>query len=173
MLDDSKAPFFKWFADGKINIAYNCLDRHMKTDVKNKVAIIYEPEPETEKVERWTYEQLYKETCRLANAMKKLGVKKGDRVTIYMPMIPQCAIAMLACARIGAIHSVVFSGFSTASLRDRINDAEAVVLITSDGGLSPGQAGHAEAERRPRRLSDCPTHQARHRVQARGQPGRR
>jgi acetyl-CoA synthetase len=139
VLDDSKAPFFKWYADGNINIAYNCLDRHMKTDVRNKVAIIYEPEPETEKVERWTYEMLYKETCRIANAMKKLGIKKGDRVTIWMPMVPQCVIAMLACARIGAIHSVVFSGFSTASLKDRINDAEAVALITSDGAYRRGK----------------------------------
>jgi acetyl-CoA synthetase len=139
VLDDSKAPFFKWYADGNINIAYNCLDRHMKTDARNKVAIIYEPEPETEKVERWTYEMLYKETCRIANAMKRLGVKKGDRVTIWMPMVPQCVIAMLACARIGAIHSVVFSGFSTTSLKDRINDAEAVALITSDGAFRRGK----------------------------------
>ena len=139
VLDDSKAPFFKWFADGNINITYNCLDRHMKTDARNKVAIIYEPEPENEKVERWTYAQLYKETCRISNAMRKLGVKKGDRVTIWMPMVPQCVIAMLACARIGAIHSVVFSGFSTASLRDRINDAEAVALITSDGAFRRGK----------------------------------
>jgi acetyl-CoA synthetase len=139
VLDDSKAPFFKWFADGKINITYNCLDRHMKTDVKNKVAVIFEPEPESEKVERWTYEQLYKETCRIASAMKRLGVVKGDRVTIWMPMVPQCLVAMLACARIGAIHSVVFSGFSTASLKDRINDAEATVLITADGGHRRGK----------------------------------
>ena len=139
VLDDSKAPFFKWFADGNINITYNCLDRHMKTDARNKVAIIYEPEPETEKVERWTYEMLYKETCRISNSMKRLGIKKGDRVTIWMPMVPQCVIAMLACARIGAIHSVVFSGFSTASLRDRINDAEAVALITSDGAFRRGK----------------------------------
>lgn len=139
VLDDSKAPFFTWFADGSINIAYNCLDRHMKTDVKNKVAIVYEPEPETEKVERWTYEQLYKETCRIANALKRLGVKKGDRVTIWMPMVPQCVIAMLACARIGAIHSVVFSGFSTTSLKDRITDAESVALITSDGAYRRGK----------------------------------
>jgi acetyl-CoA synthetase len=139
VLDDSKAPFFRWYADGNINITYNCLDRHMKTEARNKVAIIYEPEPETEKVERWTYEMLYKETCRIANALKKLGVKKGDRVTIWMPMVPQCVIAMLACARIGAIHSVVFSGFSTASLKDRINDCEAVALITSDGAYRRGK----------------------------------
>jgi acetyl-CoA synthetase len=139
VLDDSKAPFFKWFADGNINITHNCLDRHMKTDVKNKVALIYEPEPQNEKVERWTYEMLYKETCRIANAMRRLGIKKGDRVTIWMPMVPQCVVAMLACARIGAIHSVVFSGFSTASLRDRINDADAVALITADGGQRRGK----------------------------------
>jgi acetyl-CoA synthetase len=139
VLDDSKAPFFTWYADGDINIAYNCLDRHMKTSTRNKVAIIYEPEPETENTERWTYEMLYKETCRIANALKRLGIKKGDRVTIWMPMVPQCVIAMLACARIGAIHSVVFSGFSTASLKDRINDAEAVALITSDGAYRRGK----------------------------------
>jgi acetyl-CoA synthetase len=139
VLDDSRAPFFKWFDDGKINITYNCLDRHMKTGIRNKVAYIYEPEPETEKVERWTYEMLHRETSRLANAMKKLGIKKGDRVTIWMPMIPQLPIAMLACAKIGAIHSVVFSGFSTASLRDRIQDAGAVALITADGAYRRGK----------------------------------
>ena len=106
---------------------------------------------------------LYKETCRLANAMKKLGVKKGDRVTIWMPMVPQCAIAMLACARIGAIHSVVFSGFSTASLRDRIKDAEAKVLITSDGGYRRGKVVSLKPNG-DLAVKDCPTHQARHRA---------
>jgi acetyl-CoA synthetase len=139
VLDDSRAPFFKWFTGGKINITHNCLDRHMKSDVKNKVAFIYEPEPETEKVERWTYEMVHAETNRLANALKTLGIKKGDRVTIWMPMIPQLPIAMLACAKIGAIHSVVFSGFSTSSLRDRIQDAEAAALITADGAYRRGK----------------------------------
>lgn len=130
-------PFAKWFLGGKINIVHNCLDRYIKTGRKNKVAYIYESEPG--EIERWTYEDLYKEVNKLANALKKLGVKKGDRVMIFLPMIPQLPIAMLACAKIGAIHSVVFSGFSSASLRDRILDSEAKVLITSDGGYRRGK----------------------------------
>ena len=139
VLDDSNAPFFKWFTGGKFNITHNCLDRHMKTDVKDKVAFIYEPEPTDQKVERWTYTQLYKEVNKFANALKKLGVKKGDRVTLFMPMIPQNPVAMLACARIGAVHSVVFSGFSSGSLRDRIVDADSKVLITADGAYRRGK----------------------------------
>ena len=134
---DWKLPFAKWFLGGKINIAYNALDRHMKTPRKDKVAYIFEGEPG--EVERWTYAQLYAETNKLANALKKLGVQKGDRVTIYLPMIPQVAIAMLACAKLGVIHSVVFSGFSSGALKDRILDAEAKVLITADGGYRRGK----------------------------------
>jgi len=137
VLDDSNAPFFKWFTDAKFNIVHNCLDRHMKTPVKDKVAYIYESEPG--EVERWTYEQLHREVNKFANGLKKLGVKKGDRVTLFMPMIPQNPVAMLACAKIGAVHSVVFSGFSAGSLRDRILDADSKVLITADGAYRRGK----------------------------------
>ena len=137
VLDDSGAPFFKWFTGGKFNIVQNCLDRHMNTEVKDKVAFIYESEPG--EVERWTYEQLHKEVNKFANALKKMGVQKGDRVTLYMPMIPQNPIAMLACAKIGAVHSVVFSGFSAGSLRDRLLDADSKVLITADGAYRRGK----------------------------------
>jgi len=130
-------PFAKWFVGGEFNIVHNCLDRHMKTAVKNKVAYIFEGEPG--EVERWTYGDLYREVGRLANAMKKLGVKKGDRIMLFLPMIPQLPIAMLACAKIGAVHSVVFSGFSATSLRDRILDSEAKLIITSDGGYRRGK----------------------------------
>jgi acetyl-CoA synthetase len=130
-------PFAKWFTGGKFNIVHNCLDRHMKTDTKNKVAYIYESEPG--EVERWTYADLYKEVNKLANAMKKLGVKKGDRIMLFMPMIPQLPMAMLACAKIGAVHSVVFSGFSSTSLKDRIIDSEARLLITCDGSYRRGK----------------------------------
>jgi acetyl-CoA synthetase len=132
-----KEPFAKWFLGGKFNIVHNCLDRHMKTDRKNKVAYIYESEPG--EVERWTYADLYREVGKLANAMKKLGIKKGDRIMLFMPMIPQLPVAMLACAKIGAVHSVVFSGFSSTSLRDRILDSEAKLIITADGGYRRGK----------------------------------
>lgn len=130
-------PFAKWYLGGKFNIVHNCLDRYIKTGRKNKVAYIYESEPG--EVERWTYFDLYKEVNKLANAMKKMGIKKGDRVMIFLPMIPQLPVAMLACAKIGAIHSVVFSGFSATSLRDRIIDAEAKAIITCDGGYRRGK----------------------------------
>ena len=129
-------PFAKWFVGGKINVAYNCLDRHLKTARRNKAALVWEGEPGDWKV--YTYWDLHREVCRFANALKSLGVQKGDRVTIYLPMVPELPIAMLACARIGAPHSVVFGGFSPESLRDRINDSEAKVLITSDGGYRRG-----------------------------------
>ncbi|MFO7638401.1 MAG: acetate--CoA ligase [bacterium] len=154
VLDDSKAPFFKWFTGGKFNIVHNCLDRHMKTPVKDKVAYIYESEPG--EVERWTYAQLYREVNKFANALKKLGVQKGDRVTLYMPMIPQNPIAMLACAKIGAVHSVVFSGFSAGSLRDRIQDAEAKVLITCDGAYRRGKIVPLKANA-DGALAECPS----------------
>jgi acetyl-CoA synthetase len=132
-----KEPFAKWFLGGKFNIVHNCLDRHMKTAIKDKVAYIYESEPG--EVERWTYADLYREVNKLANAIKKLGVGKGDRVMLFLPMIPQLPVAMLACAKIGAIHSVVFSGFSATSLRDRILDSEAKLIITADGGYRRGK----------------------------------
>src|SRR5436190_20928352 len=133
---DWKPPHAKWFVGGTTNACYNCLDRHLNGPRKNKAAIIWEGEPGDTSV--LTFHQLHRETCKFANGLKKLGVKKGDRVTIYMPMVPEAAIAMLACARIGATHSVVFGGFSAEALRDRMNDAEASVLVTADGGYRRG-----------------------------------
>ena len=129
-------PFAKWFVGGKLNVSYNCIDRHLANGRRNKAAIIWEGEPGDWKV--YTYWDLYREVCRFANGLKSLGVTKGDRVTIYLPMTPELPIAMLACARIGAPHSVVFGGFSAESLRDRINDSESKVLITADGGYRRG-----------------------------------
>ena len=129
-------PWAKWFVNGKINVSYNCLDRHINTPKKTKAAIIWEGEPGDEKV--LTYWDLYREVNKFANVLKKLGVKKGDRITIYMPMIPELPIAMLACTRIGAPHSVVFGGFSAESLKDRINDSQSKLLITSDGSYRRG-----------------------------------
>ncbi len=131
-----KCPWAKWFIGGKINASYNCLDRHVKTSRKNKAAIIWEGEPGDERI--LTYRDVWREVNKFANVLKKLGVKKGDRVAIYMGMIPELIIAMHACNRIGAVHSVVFGGFSAESLRDRINDAEAKVMITADGGYRRG-----------------------------------
>ncbi len=131
------APHAKWFVGGKLNIAANCLDRHLRGPRRNQAALIWEGEPGDRRV--LTYWDLAREVGRTANALKSLGIKKGDRVAIYLPMIPEAAIAMLACARIGAIHSVVFGGFSAESLRDRINDAQAVAVITADGGYRRGQ----------------------------------
>ena len=131
------APRAKWFLGGKINVSYNCIDRHIDTPRRNKAAIVWEGEPGDRRT--LTYWDLYVEVQKFANVLKKLGVRRGDRVAIYMPLIPEAAIAMLACTRIGAIHSVVFGGFSPESLRDRINDAKAKVLITADGGYRRGQ----------------------------------
>jgi acetyl-CoA synthetase len=128
-------PYAKWFIGGKLNLSYNCLDRHLATR-GNKAAIIFEGEPGDSRI--FTYQQLHREVCKFANVLKRLGVKKGDRVTIYLPMIAEAAIAMLACVRIGAVHSVVFGGFSASALADRINDAQARVLITADGGWRRG-----------------------------------
>ena len=130
-------PFAKWFIGGTINAAYNCLDRHLDGPRRNKAALIWEGEPGDSRV--LTYQMLADEVGRCANGLKSLGVKDGDRVAIYMPLVPEAAIAMLACARIGAIHSVVFGGFSSEALADRINDAEAKVCITADGGWRRGQ----------------------------------
>ncbi|MDY6910454.1 MAG: acetate--CoA ligase, partial [Thermodesulfobacteriota bacterium] len=127
----------RWFEGGKLNACYNCLDRHLEKR-GDQVAIIWEgDDPSVDKT--FTYRQLYEEVCRFANVLKAQGVKKGDRVTIYLPMIPELAIAMLACARIGAIHSVVFGGFSPDSLADRIQDCDARIVITSDEGLRGGR----------------------------------
>ncbi len=130
-------PHAKWFVGGKLNVSANCLDRHLTGPRRNKAAIIWEGEPGDRQV--LTYWELAREVSRCANALRRLGIKRGDRVAIYLPMVPQAAIAMLACARIGAVHSVVFGGFSAESLRDRINDAQAVALITADGGYRRGQ----------------------------------
>jgi acetyl-CoA synthetase len=129
-------PFAKWFVGGKINASYNCLDRHLIDGRRNKVAFIWEGEPGDSRI--MTYQMLADEVGRAANAIKQLGLKAGDRVAIYMPLIPEAAIAMLACARIGAIHSVVFGGFSAEALADRINDAEAKLVITADAGWRRG-----------------------------------
>jgi acetyl-CoA synthetase len=132
-----KFPFAKWFLNGKLNASYNCLDRHLTTARRNKAALIWEGEPGDTRV--LTYQMLASEVARCANALKSLGVKEGDRVAIYMPLVPEAAIAMLACARIGAIHSVIFGGFSAEALVDRINDAGARVCITADAGWRRGQ----------------------------------
>ena len=159
-------PHARWFVGGKLNVAANCVDRHLTGPRRNKAAIIWEGEPGDRRT--LTYWELAREVGRAANALRTLGVKKGDRVAIYLPMIPEAAIAMLACARIGAVHSVVFGGFSAEALRDRINDAEAAVLITADGGYRRGQilplkrfADEAVAQ--------CPT--IRHVVVVRRRPG--
>src|SRR5579875_3692026 len=128
----------RWFVGGKINASYNCVDRHLQTWRKNKAAIIWEGEPVNES-RVLTYADLYREVNQTAAMLKSLGVQKGDRVAIYMPMVPELAIALLACARIGAPHSVVFGGFSAESLRDRINDCGAKVLLTADGGWRAGK----------------------------------
>ena len=135
-LDSSRAPHYEWFTDGELNVSYNCIDRHLATQA-NKTAIIFEGEQgDTRHI---SYQQLHDEVCQFANGLKARGIKNGDRVIIYMPMTPEAVIAMQACARIGAIHSVVFGGFSAESLRDRINDAGAVMLITADGGHRGGK----------------------------------
>ncbi len=130
-------PHAKWFTGGKLNVSVNCIDRHIRGPLRNKAALIWEGEPGDRRT--LTYWDLYCEVNKFANALRELGVERGDRVAIYLPMIPEAAISMLACARIGAIHSVVFGGFSPESLSDRINDAQARVLITADGGYRRGQ----------------------------------
>ncbi len=138
VLDWSKAPFARWFVDGKLNVAYNCVDRHVEDGYGDQVALYFEGEPgDTRAV---TYAELQKEVCKAANALTELGVHAGDRVAIYMPMIPEAVVAMLACARIGAPHSVVFAGFSAEALRTRIDDAQAKLVITSDGQHRRGSA---------------------------------
>ncbi|MGI0039821.1 MAG: AMP-binding protein, partial [Nitrososphaera sp.] len=134
---DWQPPFAKWFVGGQLNASVNCLDRHVKTDTKNKAAIIWEGEGGETKT--LSYFQLYRQVNKFANVLKSLGVGKGDRVTIYLPMVPELPIAMLACARIGAVHSVVFSGFSAQALVDRANDAQSKIIITADGGVRKGK----------------------------------
>src|SRR3990172_11347388 len=133
---DWKLPHSKWFVGGKINLTYNCLDRHLNTARRNKAAIIWEGE--NGETATWTYQQLHRQVCMFANVLKKMGIKKGDVVCIYMPMIPEIAVAMLACARIGAVHSIIFGGFSASALVDRITDASAKMVITADGACRRG-----------------------------------
>jgi acetyl-CoA synthetase len=137
---DWNPPFAKWFIGGKLNASVNCLDRHIDSDAKNKVAIIWEGE--NGESNSFTYYQLYRSVNKLASALKNLGVKKGDRITIYLPMIPQLPIAMLASSRVGAIHTVIFSGFSSNALADRANDSKSKVIITADGGYRRGKLVH-------------------------------
>jgi acetyl-CoA synthetase len=134
---DWRPPYARWFVGGRLNVSVNCVDRHARTARRNKAAIIWEGEPGDRRT--LTYFDLLREVSQFANVLKSLGVRKGDRVALYLPLIPELAIAMLACARIGAVHSVVFGGFSAEALRDRINDAQATVLVTADGGYRRGQ----------------------------------
>jgi acetyl-CoA synthetase len=151
---DFSKPEIKWFVGGKLNASYNCLDKHLNTWRRNKVALIWQGEP-LEENRSFTYQQLYYHVCKFANVLKKLGVKKGDRVSIYLPMIPELPIAMLACARIGAIHSVVFGGFSAEALRDRINDCGSKFLITADGYYRSGKIVQNKANA-DEALKECP-----------------
>ena len=148
------APFAKWFVNGALNLSENCLDRHVAGPRKDKTAIVWEGEPG--EVRRLTYAELLREVCRFANVLKGLGVKKGDRVGIYMPMIPEAAVTMLACTRIGATHSVVFGGFSAEAVRDRMNDAEARLIVTADGGYRRGAVVPLKANV-DAALAACPT----------------
>ena len=146
--------FFKWFEGGYLNVSYNCLDRHVKAGRGKKIAFIWEAESGESKT--YTYEQLLKAVCRFSNVLKKKGVKKGDVVEIYLPMIPELPIAMLACARIGAIHSVVFAGFSSDALKDRIQDSNAAMLITADGSFRNGKIVSLK-ENADNALKECPS----------------
>ena len=154
VLDWSNPPFAKWFVGGELNIAYNCLDRHVEAGRGDKVAIHWEGEPgDTRTI---TYADLHRSVCQAANALTDLGVRPGDRVAIYLPMIPEAAVAMLACARLGATHSVVFGGFSVDALRSRIQDASAKVVITADGGYRRGNPS-ALKPTVDEAVKDCPT----------------
>jgi acetyl-CoA synthetase len=152
--DFAENPEIRHFIGGKINISYNCIDRHLDSPTKNKAAIIWQGEPDGEVV-TYTYQQLHYEVCKFANVLKKRGVKKGDTVTIYLPMIPQLAVAMLACTRIGAIHSVVFGGFSAEALRDRIQDCDSKILITADGYWRAGRQVFSKSNA-DSAMAECP-----------------
>ena len=132
-----KLPHAKWFGGGQLNVAENCLDRHIGTPRENKAAIIFEGEPGD--IRTITYKQLHREVCQFTNALVELGLAKGDRVAIYLPMVPEAAVAMLACARLGAIHTVIFGGFSSEAIKDRVNDCQAKLIITADGGWRRGK----------------------------------
>jgi len=152
--DDFVNAKHQWFVNGKINVCYNCLDRHLNTEKRNKTALIWEGEPEGE-CKTFTYQELYEEVCKFANVLRKLGVKKGDRVSIYLPMIPELVISLLSCARIGAIHSVVFGGFSAEALRDRILDCGSSILICSDGYFRNGKVIPSK-ENADKAMDQCP-----------------
>ncbi len=154
VLNRDHPPFFKWFEDGELNAAENCLDRHLEAGLGERTAIVWEGEPG--EVKKISYAELHAEVCRLANALERLGVEAGDRVVIYLPMIPEAAVAMLACARIGAIHSVVFSAFSAQALADRIQDAKAKLVITADGGFRRGKK-HLLKPKVDEALAHCPS----------------
>jgi acetyl-CoA synthetase len=155
VLDESNAPFYKWFEDGVLNASYNCLDRNLANGNADKTAIVFEADDGA--VTRITYRALTARVCKFANALKSKGIKKGDRVIIYMPMTIEGVIAMQACARIGAIHSVVFGGFSAKSVHERIVDAGAVAIITAacDGLKCPYQSGHCLSANRQRGQYGC------------------
>src|ERR1035437_2998884 len=137
VLDKSNPPFFKWFEGGRTNIILNAIDRHLQTPNRNKLALIWEGEPGD--VKTFSYHALNREVCQFSNILKSMGAKKGEVITIYMPQIPEQIIAMLACAKIGAVHSVVYGGFSHEALADRINDANSRVVVTADGGYRRGK----------------------------------
>src|SRR4030042_4815506 len=154
VLDDSNPPFYNWFVDGELNISYNALDRHVKSYRKNKLAYIWEGE--MGEVKTYTYYQLYREVNKLAKVFKDFGLKKGDRVAVYLPVIPELPITLLATARIGGIHTVVFSGFSAEALADRINDCGAKILVTADGSYRRGKTV-AIKDNADRELQSTPT----------------
>src|ERR1700682_5494347 len=155
---DWQPPHAKWFVGGRLNVSANCLDRHLAGPRRNKAALIWEGEPGDSRV--LTYQMLHREVCKFANVLKGQGIQAGDRVTIYLPMVPEATIAMLACARIGAVHSVVFGGFSADAVADRNNDAKAKLLVTADGGwrrgkVVPLQANVDEALKKSPTVQKC------------------